>query len=396
MKNAGRILTTHAGSLPRSPELLQMLQAYHRGEDVDRGRFREQAQADLNSTIASQCDAGVDIVGDGELPRIGFQLYVKDRMTGFGGVAERGAFSDFKKFPKYAALRQRAHMVDERSTKRSGGSTYLMPEAQGRVEYDPELHAATEELDLFETALAAAGHTGETFVTAASPGIISTTMLRNTNNAAYATDRDYVFALAEEMRKEYECILSRGHILQLDAPDLAMERTLMFQDRPLSDFLARVEMHVDALNTAIAGLPPERIRLHVCWGNWDGPHVDDVDAADVLPIIYRANVGAICLPFGNPRHQHEHKVLRRFPPPPSMQLVAGVIDSTTNMVEHPEVVADRICTIADAVGSPGRVVAGTDCGMSTYAGWTTIAEDVVWAKLRTLAEGAQLASERLR
>jgi len=372
-----------------------MLQAFNRGESIDRDRFREQAQVDLDAAIGNQRDAGIDIVGDGELPRIGFQLYVKDRMSGFGGVADRGAFSDFKKFPKYAELRKRVHSVDERSTKRSGGSTYVMPEAREPVEYDPELRAVSEELDLFDAALAAGDHDGETFVTAASPGIISTTMLRSPNHPVYATDRDYVFALAEQMRKEYEYILSRGHMLQLDAPDLAMERTLMFQDRPLSDFLERVEMHIDALNVAISDLPADRIRLHVCWGNWDGPHVDDVDAVEVLPLIYKANVGAICLPFGNPRHQHEHKALLRHPPPESMTIVAGVIDTTTNVVEHPEVVADRICTVVEAIGSPERVVAGTDCGMSTYAGWTTIAEDVVWAKLRTLAEGTLLANERL-
>jgi 5-methyltetrahydropteroyltriglutamate--homocysteine methyltransferase len=232
-------------------------------------------------------------------------------------------------------------------------------------------------------------------VTAATPGIVTTTLLRRDDNPAYATDEEYLLDMAEALRAEYERIVARGHVLQLDAPDLAMERHLMFRDRPLSEFLARVELHVEAINRAIAGIPRERVRLHVCWGNYDGPHVDDVELETLLPFVSEAHVGALSLPCGNPRHQHEWKALERRPLPDDMLLIAGVIDVTTNYVEHPEVVADRIERFARAIGDPRRVLASTDCGFSTFAGYTLVAEDVAWAKLETLARGAEIASERL-
>ena len=214
-------------------------------------------------------------------------------------------------------------------------------------------------------------------------------------NPDYATDADYVMALAGELKKEYEHIVGAGHLLQLASPDLAMERQFMFQDRPLSEFLERIELHIEALNVALADIPPEKTRLHVCYGNWDGPHLDDVDLEPLLPIVYEANVGALSIACQNPRHQHEWKVLKENPPPEPMILIPGVIDVTTNYLEHPEVVADRICVFADVMGDPSRVIAGTDCGFGTFAGYTFVAEDVVWAKLEMLSEGAKLASERL-
>ena len=235
----------------------------------------------------------------------------------------------------------------------------------------------------------------ETFVTAISPGMISVVNLRSDDNPAYATDRDYVLDLAREMKKEYELIVSRGHMLQLDAPDLAMERQFMFQNRPLNDFLERVELHVEAINIAVADIPRERVRLHVCFGNWDGPHIDDIELGPILPLVYRAKIGGLSLSCANPRHQHEHKAVRRHPPPPEIMLLPGVIDVTTNYLEHPEVVADRICQWVDVVGDRERVVACTDCGFGTFAAFAFVAEDVVWAKLRMLTEGATLASERL-
>jgi 5-methyltetrahydropteroyltriglutamate--homocysteine methyltransferase len=278
----------------------------------------------------------------------------------------------------------------------SSASLYEMPEAQSAVAYDDSLAAATEELDLFGDALDETGASfAGTFVSAASPGIISTTLLRSEDNPAYASDRDYLFALAGELKKEYDAIVARGHDLQLDAPDLALERQIMFADKPLDEFLARVEMHIEAMNMALADIPPEKVRLHVCWGNWDGPHLDDVELEPLLPLLYEAKVGALSLACANPRHQHDWKQFRKYPLPASMKLIPGVIDVTTNYLEHPEVVADRICQFAEVVGDPNRIIAGCDCGFSTFAGWVMVPMDVAWKKLEMLSEGARLASHRL-
>lgn len=392
-----RILVTHVGSLPRSPALLDMLGQAEAGEDVDRGAFQAEVLDGLREAVREQAAAGVDIAGDGELPRIGFSFYAKDRMTGFGGVAQRGTVTDFAKFPGYAEL------VVSRSaglsTAGKSASVWQTPECVDEVRYDPELTQATEELDLFADALAAepeasGGFTG-TFVTAVTPGILATTLLRNPGNPAYARDEDYVFALARELRREYEYIVSRGHILQLDAPDLALERQILFVDRPLAEFQARMEVHVAALNEALENIPRDKVRLHVCWGNWDGPHCDDVDLVSILPIIYQARVGGLSLACANPRHAHEVDLFREMPLPEDMVMFPGVIDVTTNMLEHPEVVANRLCHWVDVIGDRERVIANTDCGFSTFAGYTMVAPDVVWAKMKAMADGAAIATERL-
>jgi len=204
-----------------------------------------------------------------------------------------------------------------------------------------------------------------------------------------------VLAVAKELKHEYDYVVSQGHILQLDAPDLAMERVIMFGDRPLGEFLERVELHIEAMNIALADIPKDRVRLHVCWGNWQGPHQDDVPVQDLLPLLYQANVGALSIPLGNPRHEHECKAFRDLPLPDDKVLIPGVIDVTTNYLEHPEVVANRICNIVDAVGDKTRVIAGTDCGFGTFASYEFVAQDVCWAKLGALAEGAKIASDRL-
>jgi 5-methyltetrahydropteroyltriglutamate--homocysteine methyltransferase len=214
-------------------------------------------------------------------------------------------------------------------------------------------------------------------------------------DAHYGSHERYVRALAREMRKEYELIVAQGFVLQLDCPDLAMERTRFFQDDTVERFLDAVALHVDAINEAVAGLPPDRIRLHLCWGNYDGPHTHDVPLEPLLPIIYRARVGALSLPLASPRHQHELRAFRRHPLPAHMLFLPGVVDSTTNVVEHPEVVADRICAAAETIGDRTRVVAGVDCGFGTFAGSQLVEESVVWKKLATLREGADLASKRL-
>lgn len=301
---------------------------------------------------------------------------------------------DMVRFPKYA----------EMYTKRTwhGGEDQPRilncPQATGKITYHPQLRAARFELDAFARSLARNKSNGvfaETFVTAISPGMVSVVNLRADDNQAYPTDRDYVLDLARELKKEYELIVSQGHLLQLDAPDLAMERQFMFQDRPMREFLERVELHVEAINIAVADIPRDRIRLHVCFGNWDGPHIDDIELGPILPLVYKAKIGGLSISCANPRHQHEHKAVKAMPPPPEIVLLPGVIDVTTNYLEHPEVVADRICQWVDAVGDRERVVACTDCGFGTFAAFSFVAEDVVWAKLGALNEGSKLATERL-
>jgi 5-methyltetrahydropteroyltriglutamate--homocysteine methyltransferase len=386
-RSTDRILTTHVGSLPRSPQLLAMLWKGAQAGDQD---FIGQLAPDMDEAIRMQQQVGTDVANDGELPRVGFSFYVKDRMSGFGGRANRGLSTDFAKFPQYAALK----------ASQAGGvileDHFEFPECQEAIAYDPELRAAGAELQAFAESIARTGAMfKETFVTAATPGIVSTTLLRADRNPEYTTDRDYLFALANELKREYELIVSQGHILQLDAPDLAFERQLLFRDLSLKSFLERIRLHIDAINMAIANIPAERVRLHVCWGNWEGPHIDDVDLETILPVLYEAHVGGLSLAFANPRHQHEYKLLRSYPLPQSMILLPGVIDVTTNYLEHPEVVADRICQFAEVIGDPTRIVASTDCGFSSFAGYVMVAPDVAWKKLEILASGARLASERL-
>jgi 5-methyltetrahydropteroyltriglutamate--homocysteine methyltransferase len=377
-----RILTTHVGSLPRSAELSDLLIRDEAGEAVDKAVLARLSAAAVKHVVARQSAAGVDVVGDGEQPRVGFQTYVAQRMKGFGGESRRPMPSDYANFPAFAA--QVARRPPRRSKVRNA------PQAVADVVYD-DLGPAEEECRLFKAALDGLDRKpADAFMTAASPGIIATTLL----NAHYDSHEAYVFALAREMKKEYERI-ARDFVLQIDAPDLAMERTILFQDRSAAEFLAIAEMHVAAINEAVGGIPHERIRLHCCWGNWAGPHVDDIPMAEVLPVLYGARVGALSIEFANPRHQHEYAALRRAKLPAEFLLLPGVIDSTTNYVEHPEVIANRICEAVAAVGDRSRIIASSDCGFGTFAGEEMVAEDVVWAKLRSCREGADIATRRL-
>jgi len=251
---------------------------------------------------------------------------------------------------------------------------------------------ANAEYELFKSALAAAPQKPvDAFMTAASPGIIATTM----DNEYYDSYEAYVFALARELRKEYQLIASYGFQLQLDAPDFGLERARRFKDRSEAEFLRAMELHVEALNVATEGIARDRIRLHVCWGNWEGPHTHDFPLAKLLPLLYAAKVGALSIEFANPRHQHEYGALRKNPLPAEMMLIPCVIDTTTNFVEHPEVVANRICEAVEAVGDVERVIAGTDCGFGTSAGTSAVSPDVVWAKLGSCRTGADIAARRL-
>jgi 5-methyltetrahydropteroyltriglutamate--homocysteine methyltransferase len=378
-----RILTTHTGSLPRSAELEDVLIRKERGETVPDDEFGRVAQQGVEHVVGEQIDAGVDVINDGEQPRVGFQTYVALRMTGFGGASSRPAFADFVRYPDYGELWQKRGWVTSK--------VFDAPQAVAEVQY-VGLGEAEQECDLFHQASdARQGQYRDRFMTAASPGIVTTTML----NGYYDSHESYVRAVARELRKEYEFIHRQGFLLQLDCPDLAMERVGLFQDDPLSRFLEVVELHIDAINQAVQNIPPEALRLHVCWGNWDGPHDSDVALADILPLLYEARVGALSLELANPRHYHEYEAFKRHPLPDSMVLIPGVVDVKTNFVEHPQVVAERILRAVDAVGDRTRVIASTDCGFGTFAGWTLVAPTVAWAKLQALRAGADIASREL-
>src|SRR5215468_11919842 len=383
LKSRDRILVTHVGSIPRSSALRDLLVRQDRGEAVDPDALARESEAAVRRVVQRQLDAGVDIGNDGEQPRAGFSTYVARRMRGFGGESKRRLSRDLAEHPGYGAMLE----FRRRNAARIGNAA----QAVADVEY-ADLTEARQECDLFRRcADALPRQFAERFMTAVSPGTIATILL----NAHYDTHERYIAALAREMKKEYELIHREGYVLQLDCPDLAMERTRFFQDEPIERFLQAVELHVDAINRAVAEIPPDRIRLHVCWGNYDGPHTHDVPLEAVLPILYRARVGALSIPLANPRHQHEYKVVKRQPPPDGMLFLPGVIDTTTNYVEHPEVVADRIAHAVDAVGDRQRVIASTDCGFGTFAGSEMVAESVVWEKLGALSQGAALASARL-
>jgi 5-methyltetrahydropteroyltriglutamate--homocysteine methyltransferase len=378
-----RLLTTHVGSIPRPAALRDLLVRQDRGEPVDEGALARETEAAVREVVARQLAAGIDVGNDGEQPRAGFSTYVARRMRGFGGESKRLPSRDLIDFPDYAAM-----LADRR---RSAARITNAPEAVGDVRYE-DLGEAERECELFLRVTAAAPRPfTERFMTAVSPGTIATILL----NRHYDSHERYVMALAREMRKEYELIHARGLVLQLDCPDLAMERVRFFQHESLEGFQRAVALHIEAINQAIVDIPADRVRLHLCWGNYDGPHVHDVALEAVLPIVLRARVGALSMPLGNPRHQHEHRVLARHRLPEGMLFIPGVIDTTTNYVEHPEVVADRLVQIVEAIGDKTRVLASTDCGFGTFAGSEMCAPSVVWAKLRALREGADLATHRL-
>jgi len=383
LRSESRILSTHVGSLPRPPALRDLLVRQDRGEPVEAAALDREVGAALARVITGQLEAGIDVGNNGEQPRAGFSTYVAGRMRGFGGTSRRELAQDLIDFPDYAELLARR--------RRDAARIADAPQAIAEIEY-ADLGPAVREIEQFVAETDGRPRRfAERFMTAASPGVIATILL----SAHYGSHEQYVMALSREMRKEYELIHARGLVLQLDCPDLAMERARFFRRDSLERFLQMVELHVEAINRAIAAIPPDRIRLHLCWGNYDGPHTHDVPLEAVLPIVTRARVGALSLPLANPRHQHEYRVLRQHRLPESMLLLPGVIDSTTNYVEHPEVVADRICAAVDAVGDRSRVVASTDCGFGTFAGSEAVAHSVVWAKLAALSEGAAIATRRL-
>ena len=377
-----RILTTHVGSLPRNESLSELLVAREEGKPVDETILAREMGAAVHHIVEKQAQAGIDVGNDGEQQRVGFQTYVPQRMSGFAGESKRRRGRDYEEFPELVDLLAR------RFPKRSRMQN--APEAQRDLRY-LDTSAIDAEIARLQHSVKAVGAFAETFMTAPSPGIISSTML----NAYYPSQEAYLMAIAREMRKEYLAIHHAGLLLQIDAPDLAMDRAMFYRDLSDREFVAAIEIHIAALNHALEDIPRDRVRLHCCWGNWDGPHIHDVSLELILPVLYRANVGALSIELANPRHQHEYAALRRNPLPPHMLLIPGVIDTTTNIVEHPEVVARRIEEAVSTVGDRERVIAGTDCGFGTFTGREWVIWPVVWLKLNALRQGANIASSRL-
>ena len=384
LRSEDRILTTHAGSLPRSQRLVELMIARSRDEDVDVAELEAEIEASTTAVFQRQADVGIDIACNGEQARESFFSYVRWRMTGFDGESRsrRKLMADMTAYPDY--LDQRARLF--------GGQTVSLmraPAASGPITYigQPELFAEIDQA----VRLGGAHDFAELFFTAPSPGIIAAAM----DNQHYPDQDAYLDALAAALSVEYRSITDAGMVLQIDAPDVAMERHCSFADEPFDEFIGFVDRVIDTINTALTGVDRDQVRFHVCWGNYEGPHDQDVPLDAILDSILRIDAGALVLSMANPRHAHEHIVLARADLPHDLLIVAGVIDSTTNYVEHPEVVAQRIVQVADVLGDPTRVIAGTDCGFGTAAGLADVAADVVWPKLRALRDGADLASARL-
>ncbi|MEO1573651.1 MAG: cobalamin-independent methionine synthase II family protein [Pseudomonadota bacterium] len=374
--SSDRILTTHVGSLPRSSAVTDAVFALERGETVPTAAatIRDAVQA----VVAQQVASGVDVVSDGEMSKISYATYIKDRISGFDGDSERDPPSDLQDFPGFL----------KRQASSGGTPTYRRPCCVGDIRVK-DMGPVREDLDNLTRATTEHGPT-ESFMNAASPGVIALFQ----PNQHYPSHEAYLEALAEAMAHEYRAIVDAGVILQIDSPDLGLGRHMLFKDKSDEEYLALASLHVDALNHALAGVPKDRVRLHVCWGNYEGPHHHDAPMSMVLPLALRAHVGALLFESANPRHAHEWTTFAQTDLPDDLILIPGVIDSTTNFVEHPELVAQRIDRFADIVGRE-RVIAGTDCGFSTFAGFGAVDPDITYAKLASLAEGAAIASQRL-
>lgn len=379
LMSTDRILVSHVGSLPRSATLSDLLIRQEAGDAIDAAALAREVETATRHVIDKQVEAGVDIGNDGEQSRVGFQTYVPRCLCGFGGETKRPPSRDQVAFPSWA--RQTSLRFPH------GARVANAPGAVSEVRYVNSAPINEDAARLKRMG----GRFRECFMTAPSPGIVATTML----NQHYASHEAYLMALAKALASEYRAIHEAGLLLQIDAPDLAMERQRFFAHLDEAGFLKQLELLVAAINVGIEGIPRDRIRLHVCWGNNDGPHIHDIAMSAILPELYRANVGALSIEFANPRHQHEYDALRTNPLPAHMLLMPGVLDTTTNFVEHPEVVARRLQEAVSAVGDRERVIAGTDCGFGTFAGREYVADEIVWVKLAAAAEGARIASQRL-
>ena len=371
------ILTTHAGSLPRTQEVVDFIFAREHGKDYDQAEFDAAMTAAVDVTVAKQVAAGVGIVSDGETSKISYATYVKDRYTGFSGDSPRNAPADLKKFPGFLK-----RLADE-----GGTPQYARPMCTGEVKSRGQ---GELEKDIANLKAAMAKHGAPRgFMNAASPGVISLFL----QNDFYPTRDAYLAALADAMKAEYDTIIAAGLDLQLDCPDLALSRHMLFADLSDAEFVKIADAHVEALNHALRDIPAEKVRVHICWGNYEGPHVCDIDMDTVFPTLMSTRASYLLFETSNPRHAHEWTVFRdrRSEIPDDKVLVPGVVDTTTNFVEHPEVVSQRIERFTDIVGKD-RVVAGSDCGFGTFAGFGAVDPDIAYAKLEALSQGAGLAS----
>ncbi|MEM9436554.1 MAG: cobalamin-independent methionine synthase II family protein [Pseudomonadota bacterium] len=374
------IKTTHVGSLPRTQKVVDFIFARENGEDFDQAEFDAAMTEACGETVRRQVEAGIGVVSDGETSKISYATYVKDRYTGFDGDSPRNAPADLKLFPGFLK-----RLADD-----GGTPQYARPMCVGEVTSKGQ---GELEIDIANLKAGMAAHgASEGFMNAASPGVISLFL----QNDFYASREEYLAALAEAMREEYRTIVDSGLYLQLDCPDLALSRHMLFNDLSDEEFLKIAAMHVEALNHALEGIDPSRVRVHICWGNYEGPHVCDIDMAKVFATFMSVDAAQLLFETSNPRHAHEWTVFRDRAGeiPEDKVLVPGVVDSTTNFVEHPELVAERIGKFVGIVGAE-RVVAGSDCGFGTFAGFGAVDPDIAYAKLGALSEGAKLAAARL-
>ncbi|HSD44781.1 MAG TPA: cobalamin-independent methionine synthase II family protein [Burkholderiales bacterium] len=378
-RSTDRILTTHVGSLPRPQEVVDRLLAQDRGEPHDPHAFDATMRAAVADAVRKQVDAGVDVVSDGEMSKISYATYIRHRLTGFEiGEVPRAVPSDIDAFPGFKA----------RLAKIGDTPKYHRPVCRGPIAVK-DLAPLRKDIANLKAAMAAAG-VAEGFMNAASPGVIAVFQ----PNEHYPSREAYLGALADAMRAEYEAIVDAGLVLQIDAPDLAMGRHIAFRDAPEAEFLRSARLQVEALNHALADVPADRVRMHLCWGNYEGPHHHDIPLERVIDLVLAVKAQACLFEGANPRHAHEWTVWKATRIPDDKVLVPGVIDSVSNFIEHPELVAERVCRYADIVGRE-RVIAGTDCGFGTFAGACAVHPPIAYAKLAALAEGAAIATRRL-
>ncbi|MGK0365260.1 MAG: 5-methyltetrahydropteroyltriglutamate--homocysteine methyltransferase [Saprospiraceae bacterium] len=373
-----RILTTHVGSLPRSKAVTDLVFAKEQGKSVDPEEFNQTIKKAVDEVVARQMKSRVDIVSDGEMSKISYATYIKDRITGFEGDSPRNAPKDLEEFPGFL----------KRAAKGGGTPTYSRPCCVSNIEVKSSL-PLEEDVANFRAAIDK-HKPADSFMNAASPGVIALFL----PNKHYKTQDEYLEALAEAMRPEYEAIVKAGFVLQLDSPDIGLGRHMIFKNETEEDYVRLANQHIEMLNHALRNIPADRVRMHVCFGNYEGPHHHDAPMSLVLPIALRAKPQGLLFESSNPRHAHEWTTFRDTKIPDNKILIPGVLDSTTNFIEHPELVAQRIECFANIVG-PQRVIAGTDCGFSTFAGYGSVDEDIVYAKLAAMAEGAEIASKNL-
>ena len=371
-----RILTTHVGSLPRSEAVTEVLFRRDRGEPTPGG---EQVIADaVSAVVKQQVEAGIDVVSDGEMSKISYATYIKDRLTGFDGDSPREPGLDLIEFPRILKK-----LADTGAT-----AKYKRPRCVGPIAVK-DMGPAEVDVANMQAAIKAVPPV-DAFMNAASPGVIALFQ----PNDFYKTQDEYLEAVAEGMRAEYEAVVAGGVLLQIDAPDLGMGRHTMYKDRSESDYLGLAERHVEVLNHALRNIPADRIRMHMCWGNYEGPHHHDIPLKVLLPVVAKAKPQALLFEAANPRHAHEWAVFKEVRVPQDKILIPGVITSTTNYIDHPELIAERLVRFAGVVGRE-RVIAGSDCGFSTFAGFGPVDPDVAFMKFRAMAEGAALASKAL-